>query len=112
MNTKYLAIALVALSTVSAASPAFSQSVVIGPGGVRVIEPQDRRDDRRGPPRDRDRREVSEREAIRIARDEGVREVDNVRRTRRAFSVIGADRRGRDIRVDVDRITGEVLAVR
>jgi hypothetical protein len=55
---------------------------------------------------------LSEREAIRIARREGLREVDDVERTRRSFRVIGVDRRGRDILVEVDRRNGDVIRVR
>jgi hypothetical protein len=110
MKNRFWAIGLVALGAVTVGAPALAQNIQIGPDGVRIME-QDR--DRRGPPRDRrDRRDVSEREAVRIARGEGVREVDDVRSSRRTFSVIGVDRRGRDIRVDIDRRSGEVLSVR
>ena len=113
MHNKFWAIGLVALGAVTVGTPALAQNIQIGPDGVRIME-----QDRRGPPRDdfrrdrRDRREISEREAVRIARGEGVREVDDVRSSRRSYSVIGVDRRGRDIRVDIDRRSGDVLAVR
>lgn len=61
--------------------------------------------------RDRDRREISERQAVRIARAEGVRTVDEVKRTRSRYVIEGLDRRGRDIEVSVDRRTGDVLSV-
>lgn len=111
MQNKFWAIGLIALGAVTVGTPVLAQNIVIGPDGVRVMEP-DR--DRRGPPRDdrRDRREISEREAVRIARGEGVREVDDVRTSRRTYSVLGADRRGRDIRVDIDRRSGDVISVR
>jgi hypothetical protein len=112
MQKKILAVALVVLGMGTASTPVFAQDVLIGRAGVQVLE-----DDRRGPPRSerrdrRDRDEVSEREAIRIARSEGLREVDDVDRTRRSFRITGADRRGRDILVEVDRRTGDVLRVR
>lgn len=119
MQKKFWAIGFLAISAVALASPASSQGIEIGPDGVRILEPQgryegrgyDRREDRRDDRYER-RRELSEREAVRIARSEGLREVDDVLRTRRTFRVIGADRRGRDIRVEIDRRTGEVLSVR
>ena len=48
---------------------------------------------------------------MRIAKGEGVREVEEVRRTRSAYRIDGIDRRGDDIRVNVDRVSGEVLSV-
>jgi hypothetical protein len=108
MQKKFLAIAVVALIAAAESGPVRAQDVLIGPAGVEVLE------DRRGPPRRdrRDRYELSEREAIRIARREGLREVDDVERTRRSYRVIGVDRRGRDILVEVDRRNGEVIRVR
>ncbi|BDA86347.1 hypothetical protein Sa4125_38890 [Aureimonas sp. SA4125] len=111
MKIKMFVAGLLALGTVVAAVPASAQNIVIGPDGVRIMEPRGERgrdSDRRRP----DRREISEREAVRIARGEGVREVDSVRRTSRAYRILGVDRRGRDIRVDVDRRDGDVLSVR
>lgn len=99
---KNLAIAATALVLITSATPSFSQSIEIGPGGVRVnpgMEP---------PPVDMG---ISERQAIRIARDEGVREVDDVARRRNVFIVEGSDRDGDDIKVVIDRRTGEVLSV-
>lgn len=99
---KKLALAATALVTIISATPSFSQSIEIGPGGVRIrpgMEP---------PPVDMG---ISERQAIRIARDEGVREVDDVARRRNVFIVEGSDRDGDDIKVVIDRRTGEVLSV-
>lgn len=113
----------VAALVVAAGAPVMAQSLQIGPGGVQVV-PDDRRgppprDDRRGPPPpDRrgppppDRRGISEREASRIARSEGMREIDDVIRGRRSFRVEGGDRRGRDMTVIIDRYSGDVLDVR
>lgn len=107
------------------AAPASAQQLLIGPNGVTVVEPRDnprfergpdRRDDRRdrGPDRRdrRDRSELSEREAVRIARREGVRDVDRVSSRRSTYRVEGIDRRGRDIEVTIDRRSGDVLSVR
>lgn len=103
-------------ATLALATPAMSQGIQIGPDGIRVV-PQEQVRERDGRPERReerreDRRELSEREAVRIARQEGVREVDSVRRTRGAYRIVGIDRRGDDIQVDIDRRNGAVLSVR
>jgi Ni/Co efflux regulator RcnB len=116
-------LAIAAVAALSA--PAAAQGITIGPDGVRITEPRDNDNDRdrRGPPRrddrrdnDRrdqsDRRELSERDAVRIARTEGLRELDGVDRTRSSYRVEGTDRRGEDIVVVVDRRSGRVLDVR
>jgi hypothetical protein len=105
MLKKLLIIGATALVAVTSAPHAFAQSIEIGPDGVRLREPYQERVYRRAP-------EISEREAVRIARSEGLRDVDDVRRTRSRFVVEGIDRRGDDIRVDIDRRTGDVIAVR
>jgi hypothetical protein len=88
-----------------AAVPALSQGISIGPGGVRVDD--GRRYDR-GPPRE----DLSRGEAIRIARREGLLDVDDVDRRGSRLIVRGQDRRGDDLTVVVDGITGDVLDVR
>ncbi len=114
MIRKHLTIAVLAAATIASAAPAMAQGIEIGRDGVRLVDPNARdnmrrddmrRDDRRG-------REIGERDAVRIARAEGVREVDEVRRTRNSYRVIGVDRRGDDIQVDVDRRSGDVIGVR
>ncbi len=121
---------LVALTLVTAA-PAMAQALQIGPNGLQIV-PGD--DDRRGPPppppppyggppRDwRDgpppppppgaRRPIGDREAIRIARGEGLRDVDQVFRRGRTIRVDGFDRDDDDISVIIDARTGDVLDVR
>jgi len=104
MLKKLLIVGATALIAITSAPQSFAQSIQIGPDGVRLQEPQ----------RERIYRplsEISEREAVRIARSEGLRDVDDVRRTRSRFVVEGMDRRGNDIRVDVDRRTGDVISV-
>ncbi|WP_027231112.1 PepSY domain-containing protein [Phyllobacterium sp. UNC302MFCol5.2] len=101
---KLLIIGATALVAITSAPQAFAQSIVIGPDGVRLAEPQRE-------PAYRSR-EISERDAVRIARSEGVRDVDDVRRRGSRFVVEGIDRRGDDIRVDIDLRTGDVVAVR
>ncbi|UXN62189.1 PepSY domain-containing protein [Phyllobacterium zundukense] len=103
MLKKLLIVGATALAAMTSA-PSFAQSIQIGPDGVRLQEPRPERDYRRFS-------DISEREAVRIARSEGLRDVDDVRRTRSRFVVEGIDRRGNDIRVSVDRRTGDVISV-
>ncbi len=109
-----LAAALFAGVVGGAALPAQAQGIMIGPDGVRVVNPNENEGRQRDGDmrRDMPRGEISEREAVRIARGEGLREVDDVSRTRSAYRVEGIDRRGDDIRVDVDRRDGSVIGVR
>lgn len=97
---KYSTIAAVLASVVFSAVPAHAQSIEIGPRGIEVNPDMDR-------PLRRER--LSERQAARIARGEGMREVDSVSRRRNVYVVRGADRDGDDMRVVIDRRTGEVL---
>ncbi|WP_279482084.1 PepSY domain-containing protein [Aureimonas sp. SK2] len=110
MIRKHLTIAVMAAAAIASAAPAMAQGIQIGPDGVRIVDPNSRRDDVRRD--DRRGREIGERDAVRIARAEGVREVDDVRRTSRSYRVIGVDRRGDDIQVDIDRRSGDVIGVR
>ena len=104
MLKKILIVGATALIAITSAPQAFAQSIQIGPDGVRLQEPRPERDYRRVS-------DISEREAVRIARSEGLRDVDDVRRTRSRFVVEGMDSRGNDMRVSVDRRTGDVLSV-
>ena len=104
MLRKYLIAGTVALATLSTAAPSIAQSIEFGRDGIKV---QENKRDRRPVAVD----EITERQAIRIAKSEGVREVEDVSRTRLAFRVDGVDRRGDDISVNVDRVSGEVLSV-
>lgn len=97
-----LAIAIAAGGLAAAPLPAAAQSfeLQIGPDGVRPIIREERRDDRRYE-RDRDRgREqarrsgCSQREALAIARSEGLRRAEVVRTTQRSITVEGDTRRG------------------
>ncbi|MCK5933357.1 MAG: PepSY domain-containing protein [Fulvimarina manganoxydans] len=112
--TSKLTSALALALSLGLAVPAFAQSIEIGRDGIRLVPNQDVREERIDR---RDERAIradglSEREAVRIARSQGVREVDAITKTRRAYRIAGIDRRGDDIRVDIDRRSGEVLSVR
>lgn len=108
MRRAYWTYAILAATSIAAATPAVSQTVRIGPDGIKLV-PQE--DARRGERREM-RQGVSEREAIRIAKRQGLRDVDAVTKTRDTYRVAGIDRRGRDIRVDIDRDSGQVIRVR
>ncbi len=105
----YSTIAAVIASVLLAAAPVHAQSIEIGPNGIQVNPEGERRMMRDRRP---DRGEISERRAARIARDEGMDEVDTIARRRGVFVVRGVDRRDNDMRVVIDRLSGEVLEVR
>lgn len=54
---------------------------------------------------------VSERRAARIARRQGMEEVDSVSRRRNVYVVRGVDGNDDDMKVVIDRFTGDVLEV-
>ncbi|MCE7029118.1 PepSY domain-containing protein [Jiella avicenniae] len=118
MRRSYWAHGVIVASALAMATPALSQQIQIGRDGVRIVPQEDMR--RRGDRDDyyrrdhrRDVREgVSEREAIRIARRQGMRDVGAVTKTRQTYRVAGTDRRGHRIRVDIDRDSGAVIRVR
>jgi len=98
MKTTMLAAALVAGLGMGATAPVAQAQVGIelGEGGVRLRVPG---------------RGVSEREAIAVARDNGVVDVSRVVRSGDQWRVIGEDRRGNEIRVFVDADNGRVIRV-
>jgi len=100
---KFPAIAALVLSAFIPTVPAHAQSIEIGPNGIQVNPDGDRR---------YSREEISERRAARIARSEGMDEVESISRRRNVYVVRGLDRRDDEMRVVIDRRTGEVLEVR
>ncbi|HVL70649.1 MAG TPA: PepSY domain-containing protein [Beijerinckiaceae bacterium] len=103
---------LAALAIALVGGSAHAQSIELGPGGVRIDpRPPEYREERRGPPIRGERRfdEVTRGEAVRIARRNGMVEVDEVVQAGPRWRLEGTDRRGRDMRVVIDRRTGEVL---
>ncbi|MDH7785914.1 putative membrane protein YkoI [Ochrobactrum sp. 19YEA23] len=106
---RFSAIAAVIVAALLSTVPAQAQSIEIGPNGIQVNPDDDRR-------MHRDRRdygdEISERRAARIARNEGMDEVESVSRRRNAYIVRGLDRDDNDMRVIIDRRSGDVLEVR
>lgn len=109
MLKKFVIIGAASLIALTAVPQSFAQTIQLGPNGVRLVEPErmDRRDRR-----ERDRRdEISERQAVRIAKSEGVRTVDDIRKTRSRYVIEGLDRRGNDIEVSIDRRNGDVISV-
>lgn len=98
---------LMALIALASTAPAMAQSVEFGRDGIQLRQDRQERPERR----DRTPRELTERQAIRIAKGEGVREVEDVTRDRSNYDIEGKDRNGDDIEVVVDRVSGEVISV-
>jgi hypothetical protein len=111
MSMKSTILALAATALVAGAAPSFAQGIQIGPDGVRIVQPGENMRDRDAPQRGMGR-EIGERDAVSIARSEGMREIDTVSRRSNSYRVVGVDRRGDDLQVDIDRRTGEVISVR
>lgn len=107
-RTTILAGSLMALSLGLAGGSAHAQGISIGPGGVQVDPGYRRGYDDRGPPRS----ELTRGEAARIARREGLVDVDGVDRRGPRLIVRGSDRRGDDISVVIDSRSGDVIDVR
>ncbi|MBA8820268.1 hypothetical protein BRY73_11470 [Ochrobactrum sp. P6BS-III] len=105
---RFSAIAAVIVTALVSTVPAQAQSIEIGPNGIQVNPDDDRR-------MHRDRRDygetISERRAARIARNEGMDEVESVSRRRNVYVVRGIDRDDNDMRVVIDSRSGEVLEV-
>jgi hypothetical protein len=88
---------------------ALGQAIDLGPDGLRVRPPEFVPEGRPAP-RDEVEDEISEEDAVRIARSEGMRRVERVREGRRGWVVVGIDRNGDDMRVMIGR-DGEVMDV-
>lgn len=116
MRRSYWTHGLLVASALAVATPTMAQQIQIGRDGVRIVPQEDMRRNRDERHRRDERREmrdgVSEREAVRIARRQGMRDVGAVTKTRNSYRVAGTDRRGHRIRVDIDRDSGAVIRVR
>lgn len=103
-----------ALAVVIAAPSAQAQSIQIGPGGISVQpdrgDPRYRGNDRRG---HNDRRfdRISSRDATRIARANGMANVNDVSERRGSWTVRGTDRRKRGLIIRIDGRTGNIIDV-
>lgn len=102
-------------SVLAFSSGAMAQSFEIGPNGVRVDRDRDRverpyRAEREMRDRDAPRAMIDRREAISIARSQGLTDVESARETRSGWTIDGRDRRGDDVLVRVSG-RGDVLDV-
>jgi hypothetical protein len=108
MNIKPVFFAFaVASATVAMTGAANAFGITIGPGGVQVnpgyyYDYDNHHYDNWG---------ISADQAVRIARDNGVRHVDDVQRHRNTYEVSGQTRHHRYITVTIDRGNGRVLDV-
>lgn len=89
--------------------PAVGQSIDLGPDGLQV-RPREFMPDRRPAPREELEEEISEDEAVSIARRAGMRRVEREREGRRGWVLVGIDRNGDDLRIIIGR-DGEVIDI-
>jgi len=89
-----LTLTLGAMPATVATASAQELELRIDPDGLRPVIRDERRDDRRHDRRDRRHGECSERHALSIARDHGLRRAEVSRVTRRTVTVEGRTRRG------------------
>ncbi len=98
------------LSGIVMSQAALAQTIDLGPDGLRVRPPEFVPERRPGPVDGEEEDGISEEEAVRIARNEGMRRIERVREGRRGWVVVGIDRNGDDMRVMISR-DGEVIDV-
>ncbi|AMJ60944.1 hypothetical protein [Bosea sp. PAMC 26642] len=104
---------LIAVATAIAFSPltlANAQTIELGPNGLRVNPPEPIIEFPDRPPPRFEEEGISEFDAVRIARREGLERVERVRQGRRGWVVVGIDVNGDDMRVIIRR-DGEVIDV-
>ena len=105
-----LAVVMAGLTIGVAAPAAYAQSIQIGPGGV-TVDPDGRRDRSYRDDRREERRGISSREATRIARSNGMADVNEVGERRGTWVVRGDDRRGRGMVITISSRTGEIIDI-
>lgn len=105
MKPVFVALAIASATLVTAGAAHAGIGIGVGPGGI-YIDPGYDHDGRHY-----DNWGISRDQAIRIARDNGVRYVEDVDRTRRYFIVSGQTRRHNDIKVTIDRRDGDVVDI-
>lgn len=104
---------LSALSIITAPWPATiatAQTIELGPNGLRVNPPEPFIEVPERPRSRFEREGISEGEAVRIARREGLERVERVRQGRRGWVVAGIDMDGDDIRVIISN-RGDIIDV-
>jgi hypothetical protein len=110
MISRSFFMAFAALTVVWTLAGAHGQTIEIGPNGLRVNPPEGMIEERQRPPRPYEVEGITEYEAVRIARREGLERVERVRQGRRGWVIAGVDRDGEDIRIIISR-DGAVIDV-
>lgn len=59
---------------------------------------------------DAENEQITEDDAVEIAREEGMRRIDRIREGRRGWLIVGIDRNGDDMRIIISR-AGEIIEV-
>ena len=104
------ALAVMTATVVLPGAGAHGQTIELGPNGLRVNPPEVVPEEPERPYRRLEPEGITEYEAIRIARGEGLGRVERVRQGRRGWVIVGIDRNGDDIRVIISR-DGNVIDV-
>ena len=105
-RSKVMAFAALAVATANVAWPgqsALGQTIELGPNGLRVNPPEVIIEEPQRPLRRFEPDGIAEYEAIRIARSEGLVQVERVRQGRRGWVIAGVDRDGEDMRIIISR---------
>lgn len=115
MILKNLAVCVSALAMMAAVvswpiEDARGQTIELGPNGLRVNPPELIPDEPDRTYRRPEPESITQYEAIRIARGEGLDRVERVRRGRRGWVIVGIDRNGDDMRIMISN-DGDVIDI-
>lgn len=115
MTIRTLLVSIAALTVMTATvvlpiAGAFGQSIDLGPGGLRINPPELVPEEPARPYRRREPEGITEFEAVRIARGEGLDRVERVREGGRGWVIVGIDHNGDDLRIVISR-DGDVVDV-
>ena len=110
MISRSLVLAFAVLTVAWPVAGVHGQTIELGPHGLRVNPPEVIIEEPQRPLRRLEPEGITEYEAVRIARREGLAQVERVRQGRRGWVIAGVDGDGEDIRVIISR-DGDVIDV-